>query len=138
MSLQLKFYAGLLAVGGVYVATSAADLTVNYTEVQARITKSTTDCYIENRNGRITDRRTDELAYMDCDIAPDAAAAFGYASSDIHRRSSYEFVYASPVDGSRQTGSAVDRNAAEGEYARGAVIDVYGHNEQPATYRMGL
>ena len=120
------------------MAVSAADLSMNYTEVQARVTKSTVDCYVENSGGKLVERETDKLAYMDCDLAPIAASMHGYDDSDVHRRAKYEFIYRSPVDGSRQKGEATDRNAAKDEYRRGKVVMVYGHNEEPAKYRTGL
>lgn len=138
MSLQLKVYAGMFAAGGLFMAASAVDLSMNYTKVNARVTKSTTDCYVENSSGKLVERETDQLAYMDCDFAPFAAKMHGYDEGDIHRRSTYEFVYNSPVDGSRQKGEATDRHAAKGEYARGKVVTVYGHKTEPAKYRTGL
>lgn len=124
------FAIGAIAVG---VGVSQADKSMNYIEVEATVTKSIVDCYIENSSGRLVEKDSEKLAYMDCDQAPAAAAQFDYSKSDIKTRSQYEFTYVSPVDGSKQKGADTNKYA---EIKTGQKIKVFAHKTEPGKSRM--
>ena len=124
------FAVGAIAVG---VGVSQADKAMNYTEVQATVTKSIVDCYVKNGKDFIAKKGTDDMAYMDCEMAPYAAEEFGFKKDDIKKRSQYEFTYVSPVDGSKQKGADTNEYA---EVKYGQKIKVFAHKTEPGKSRM--
>ena len=128
----------LLVVGGiaVFAAVSETDKRMNYVETDAVVTSATYDCFVRNGKKRLVEKKTDELAYMDCDVAPYAAQEFGYEKSDVHKRISMVYRYNSPVDGSRQLGEYKGTGAAEVAYKKGTHFTVYAHKEDPAKSRL--
>ena len=71
----------ILLLGGVFLAGvgvmfyQAVDIKANYTKVNAQITSVEVDCYVQNGKRKIVEKKTDDLAYMDCALAPIAAEA---------------------------------------------------------------
>ncbi len=127
---------GLVAVGvGVAYGFSMADRSMNYTEVQGKITSSTVDCFIKNSKGKLVEKTSNKMAYMDCKLAPVAAEQFGYSKADVHKRVKFTYSYKSPVDGTMQTGKGERTSSAEA-YRMNASIPVYAHNETPSKSRL--
>lgn len=124
------FVVGAIAVG---VGVSQADKAMNYTEVEAVVTKSIVDCYVKDGDNFLAQKSTDKMAYMDCELAPLAAEQFNYKKSAIHKRSQYEFAYVSPVDGSKQKGADTNDYA---EIKVGQKIKIYAHKTEPGKSRM--
>ena len=134
--LQIKAIGAFAVFGAVIFGFDRHDLSTNYTPANARITKASTDCYVEKRKSKLVDRETGELAYMDCDLAPIAAEMHGYSDHHIKRRTEVRFVYVSPVDGKRHEGEWTDRNAEVDEYRRGGTLPMHAHNEKADKYRV--
>ena len=126
---QLVVVVGIAAAVGI----SEGDKAVNYTQVDAVVTKSSVDCYVKDGKKFLAEKATDKMAYMDCEMAPYAAKEFGYPESAVKKRSQYEFAYVSPVDGSKQTGKDTNEYA---EIKQGQKIKVYAHKTEPAEFRM--
>ncbi len=124
------FVIGAIAVG---VGVSQADKTMNYIEVEAVVTKSIVDCYVKSGNDFIAKKGTDDMAYMNCEMAPYAAEQFGFKKEAIQKRSQYEFAYVSPVDGSKQKGADNNEHA---EIKSGQKIKIYAHKKEPGKSRM--
>lgn len=134
MSIQMKVYGGMFAIGALVYGVSEVDKSLNYVETDAKITAAEFDCYIENSSGRIVEKKTDNLAFMSCDIAPIIAAQHGYKDSDISQRVKMEYSYYSPVDGSVQYGKHETKYNAS-KYQKGAVIKIFAHKEEPGKTR---
>jgi hypothetical protein len=126
---QLIVVMGIAAAVGI----SEGDKAVNYTQIDAVVTKSAVDCYVKDGKKYLAEKATDKMAYMDCEIAPFAAKEFGYPESAVKKRSQYEFAYVSPVDGSKQKGKDTNEHA---EIKQGQKIKIYAHKEEPGKSRM--
>ncbi len=120
---------GLIAAG---FGVSQADKSMNYVQVDAVVTKAEVDCFIKSGNESVVEKTSDKLAYMDCEIAPFAAAKYGFKDKDISKRTKLAFNYTSPVDGSKHNGEHV---ADYIEYKVGQKIKVYAHKEDPTKMR---
>ncbi len=131
----LKMYAGLAGVIAVGAAVSQADKSMNHVSTDAVVTKATVDCYIENSQSKLIDKTTNEMAYLDCTLAPYAASMHGYAESDIHKRVHFEFAYTSPADGSRQTGEHTTSSGVERYDEQGEPFTIYAHKSEPSRNR---
>ena len=92
---------GLIATA---VGVSQADKTMNYIETDAVVTSANIDCYVKAGKRKLVEKKTDKLAYMDCELAPYAAKEFGYDESDVHQRTKLTYKFKSPVDGSSSKG----------------------------------
>lgn len=134
--MQIK--AMLVVVGGlaVFAAVSETDKRMNYVEAEAVVTSASFDCYVRSGKKSLVEKKTDKLAYMDCDIAPYAAEEFGYSKSDVHKRITMVYRYVSPVDGSRQLGEYKGTGSDEVRYRKGTRFTVYAHKEDPAKSRL--
>lgn len=128
-------YAKLGVVGVIAVAAgvSQADKTMNYVETDAFVTSAKVDCYVKAGKKELVEKKTNKLAYMDCDMAPYAAEEFGYDKSDIHQRTKLTYKFNSPVDGSSQKGDHVDNYS--GKYKVGQKIKIYAHKSEPGKTR---
>ncbi len=116
-------------VGGM-MFFQAKDLEENYVKTNATIKTVTVDCYIENSRGKIVEKETDDLAYMDCLMVPFVAEKHGYRESDIHKRAQIEYVYLSPIDDNYYYGDFTRKNNVDG-YTVGAAIQVFTHKTEP-------
>ncbi|MGB7337223.1 MAG: hypothetical protein WBD01_15660 [Salaquimonas sp.] len=121
---------------GIAWDASMADRSMNYTEIQGKVTAAEFDCYVENRGGKLVEKDSDKKAYLGCDIAPAIAVQFGYSESDVKKRVKFTYNYTSPVDGSFQEKSTTREGSTADNYARGSTITVYAHNEDPAKSRL--
>jgi hypothetical protein len=108
----------------------AKDLEENYVKTSANIKTVAIDCYIEDARGKIVDKETDDLAYMDCALAPLVAQKHGYDAGDIHKRAQIEYIYLSPVDDNYYSGSFTRKNDVE-DYAAGGEIQIFTHKTEP-------
>lgn len=130
--------AGAVVVSGVGILIhDRFDLSANYTQVKAQITTVEVDCFIKNRRGKIVDKRTNELAYMSCEIAPIAAHRHGYNKHDIKKRAKVTYDYISPVDDNYYSGEFT-RTGNVDVYVTGKEIPVYAHRENPKDSRTGI
>ena len=128
-----KLQLGIVGVIAAAVAVSQADKAINYTEVDAVVTKSVVDCYVKDGKKYLESKATNKMAYMDCEMAPLAAAQFGYPKEAVHKRSQFEFTYVSPVDGSKQKGADTNEYA---EIKYGQKIKIFAHKKEPGKSRM--
>lgn len=120
---------GLIAAA---VGVSQIDKTMNYVEVDAAVTKADVDCFIKSGNESVVQKDTEKLAYMDCEMAPFAAAQHGFKETDISKRSQYSVSYVSPVDGKKHKGANMKDYV---EYKVGQKIKVYAHKEDASKMR---
>ena len=120
---------GVLVVGT--MAFQANDLEKNYLKVDATIKEVKIDCYVENARSKIVEKETDDIAYMDCALAPFAAEKYGYRESDIHKRAQVVYQYKSPVDRNFYRGEFTRKDDVEA-YAKGATINIFAHKEDPS------
>ncbi|MEM7637019.1 MAG: hypothetical protein AAF299_20850 [Pseudomonadota bacterium] len=137
---QFKFPAmvvgGIFATITVYSLHTADDLNKNYILVDGSITQVTTDCFIKKRRGEIVDKKTNQLAYMDCRIAPLVAAKHDYSKSDIKKRAKISYRYTSPVDKRMYDGSFERKGRlADDAFVPGRKIQVHAHKSKPAESR---
>ncbi len=121
---------GVVAVG---FGVSQADKTMNYVETDAFVTSAKVDCFVKAGKKELVEKKTNRLAYMDCDMAPYAAKEFGYNEFDIHQRTTLAYKFKSPVDGSSQKGDHVDNYS--GSYKVGQKIKIYAHKSEPGKTR---
>ena len=119
----------LVGVAGI-MFFQARDLKENYVKTSATIKAVTVDCYIENAHGKIVEKDSNHLAYMDCAMAPIVAQQNGYKNNDIHKRAQIDYVYLSPVDDNYYKGSFTRKNDVD-EYAVGAEIQIFSHKTEP-------
>ncbi len=133
--MQGKIYIGMIMAAGVFVGVSETDKKLNYIPTEAIVTSVKVDCSVENSRGKIVEKKTDKKAYMDCDMAPLAAAEFGYDESDIKKRIQFKYKFKSPVDRSLQFGSYTG-TGKETEYQNGTKFEVYAHKESPEKSRV--
>ena len=133
--MSLKVYGGLGALLLVGAGVSQADKKMNYTPTEAVVTSAVVDCYVESGNEKLVHKDTEELAYIDCDMAPYAAVMNDFDADDVHYRVKFDFAYNSPVDGSRQTGSHTKRGKTADAYKRGHRFTIHAHKEEPSKNR---
>lgn len=130
MLTQLKIYGavigGVAFAGGALMFSQARDLKANYTLVEARITNVAVQCYIERRKKKVVEKDTDELAYMDCAIAPLVATEHGFDDSDIKQRANVTYSYQSPVDEKVYSGT-YSRSGNVDTLVVGKTIQVHAH-----------
>ena len=124
---------GVAVVGGI-MFQDAQDLKKNYTQVTATIRSVEVDCFVRNGSDKIVKKDTDELAYMDCQMAPFAAKQFGFDEDDVKQRAKVRYEYMSPIDGNYYTGEFTRNNNVE-DYADGKEISVFAHKEKPEKSR---
>lgn len=125
----------LFAVGAVATISgvSFADRAMNYVETPAVVTAAEVDCYVKASKSELIDKTTNELAYMDCDLAPLAAQMHGFKEADIKKRTKLKFKYVSVADGSKQVGTYEDKGRT---YKVGQKIQVYSHKTEPQSVRV--
>ena len=135
MSIQLKVY-GVMALGiGGMVAFSELDKSMNYVETDAYISRIDVDCFIKDSDSQVVEKSTNELAYMDCDIAPVIAPMHGHDESDIQYRYQLEYSYKAPVDRSRQKDTYTTTSHQEDKYKKNMNIKIFAHKEEPGKSR---
>ena len=124
----------LIVIGamGTLYGVSMADRSINYIETDAIVTKAEVDCFVKSGRSHIESKATKKMAYMDCEMAPLAAAEFGYKNSDIGKRTKFSYTYLSPVDGSHQKGEHESQNT---QYKTGQKFKIYAHKENPGESR---
>ena len=126
---------GIVAGGiGLFAVVDQTDKAMNYTEVEGTITELVVDCYLENDDHKLVDKETDKMAYMDCEMAPFAAARFGYEEKDIKRRASVTYAYVSPVDQQTHTGDYSTKHYHQ-NYEEDMPVTVFAHKKDPAKSR---
>ena len=125
----------LFAIGAVATISgvSFADREMNYAETPAVVTAAEVDCYVRARKRELIDKTTNELAYMDCDLAPIAAKMHGFSEADVCKRTKLKFRYVSVADGSKQVGEYEDKGRT---YKVGQKITVYSHKTEPQSVRV--
>lgn len=125
----------LFAIGAVATISgvSFADREMNYAETPAVVTAAEVDCYVRARKRELIDKTTNELAYMDCDLAPIAAKMHGFSEADVSKRTKLKFRYVSVADGSKQVGEYEDKGRT---YKVGQKITVYSHKTEPQSVRV--
>lgn len=123
--------AGALFTGiGGMMLYQANDLEKNYVQTSATIKAVSIDCYIQDSRGKIVDKNTDDLAYMDCALAPLVAQKHGYDENNIHKRAQIEYTYLSPIDDNYYGGAFTRKNDVEA-YAVGNKIQIFTHKTEP-------
>ncbi len=126
---------GVIAIAACIMFYQAADIRMNYTLVEARITSVETDCFIkENYKNKLVDEATQKLAYMDCSKAPAAAAKHKFEKRDIRKRAQIAYRYTSPVDANKYTGH-FERNDDVEDLVVGKTVFVHAHNGEPDNSR---
>ncbi len=110
--------------------SQAQDFEKNYVQTSARIKTVTVDCYIKTSRGEIVEKDTNDLAYMDCALAPLVAQKHGYRPKDVHKRAQIEYVYLSPVDDNYYSGAFTRKDDID-EYTPGAEITDFTHKTEP-------
>ena len=126
---QIAMIGGFGVLIGATMVVQADDLKKNYVKVDATIKEVTVDCYVQNGRSKIVEKNSDELAYMDCAMAPLAAERWGYKESDIHKRAKVTYSYLSPVDRNFYRGEFVRKDDVEA-YKKGASISIFAHKEE--------
>jgi hypothetical protein len=109
----------LAGIGMIYRATS-------FDVTDAVITSVETDCFIKDSNAELKKNSTNERAYMDCDIAPLAAAEFKFSASAIQKRSKVTYRYVSPVD-KKEHVDATTFDSTNQNFRTGEVYAVLAH-----------
>jgi hypothetical protein len=133
--MQGKIYIGMFMAAGVVYGTSQLDKKMNYIPTEAIVTSVKIDCSVENSKGKIVEKKTDKKAYMDCEMAPMAAAEFGYDDSDIKKRIQLKYAFKSPVDGSKQVGEYTG-TGKEINYKNGTKFEVFAHKTEAPKSRV--
>jgi hypothetical protein len=135
---KLKFTGVLLAVvmlaGGTMMFVQAKDLRRNYTLVDASIVSVSVDCFIQAGRKKVLVKGTKDLLYMDCALAPDVAAHFGFRAKDVHKRAQVAYEYTSPADRSVHGGTYVRTRDVDGNVV-GRKIRVHAHKSVPEDSR---
>ncbi len=127
---------GFMVVGGVtFWAVDTIDTAINYSDGKANIARVTTDCFIKGDRRELDEKKNNQIAYMDCGMAPAAATQFGFSPSDIHQRNKVELRYISPVDKSSQVAEFTTTDAKPGKYIAGADMDIKLHTADPKSYK---
>ncbi|MEO0329063.1 MAG: hypothetical protein AAF217_10770 [Pseudomonadota bacterium] len=134
--MQLKLFGALGLLGLGALGMSEADKYVNYIETSAIVTSVNTDCYIEAGGRKVVDQRTNELAYMDCEVAPRIAMIHGHSATHIKRRNKIEYKYNSPMNGAPHTGFSTIAETSMGLYRMNQNIRIYVHQSDPYLTRL--
>jgi hypothetical protein len=113
---------------------SYSDRALNYAEVDGKITSAQVDCFVKGYNHQLNDKGTTNLAYMDCSMAPLAAAHFGYSASDVQKHIKLTYSFKSPVDGSVHEAKYAENGVTE-DYKVGETVKVYANTSDPALSR---
>ncbi len=134
--LKATVFGGVGAALLVFTLFDANDLETNYTVVEASITEVKVDCFIKKRRRKIIDKRTNEMAYMDCKIAPLVAARHDYSEHNIHKRATFKYRYRSPADKGMHDGSFERTGKLMLDSLKpGTSIRIYAHNTNPEESR---
>lgn len=123
---------GIAGVG--LMMAQAYDLKTNYMLVDAKIMSVETECFIKSGKEKIVTKDTDELAYMDCDLAPIVAKQHGFKESAIKKRVKVSYDYRSPVDGRVYSGDFMRTGKVDG-VRKGKMIQVHAHKTDPEDSR---
>jgi len=125
----------VIGVAGVgLMLAQAYDLKTNYTLVDAKIMSVVTECSIKAGKEKIVKKDTDELAYMDCSLAPIVAKQHGFKKSAISKRIKVTYDYRSPVDGRVYSGDFMRTGKVDG-IREGKMIQVHAHKTDPQASR---
>ncbi len=133
--LQGKVILGMVAVGGVMYGVSEADKSLNYVKSTATITEVKLDCFIKSGKKSVVKKDTNDMAYMDCNIAPFAAIKFGFDKSDVRQRAKIQYEFVSPVDNAIHTGKMTKEYGVE-KYKEGVKFPMYAHKEEAGKSRV--
>ena len=134
--LRLKVYAGMIIAGTVAYGASEADKKMHYVETDAVVKSAKIECYVEHGKKYLAEKATDKMAYMDCDMAPMAAEAFGYAKSDIHHRNTMTYSFKSPVDGKTYTDNYDTKSEPLASLASGKHFKIFAHKSEAGKSRI--
>ncbi len=132
--MKSKVY-GIIALGVAGISfADRSDRSINYTEVNAKITKYENRCTIgsTSRGSKraLVDKKTGDPLYMDCDIAKLIAPKYGYSKHNIVKHIKFTYKYQSPVDGKFYTDVATQEIVFK-EFRLGKNVQVYAHKENP-------
>ncbi len=131
----MKVYGGMALIGVAAVGISETDKSMNYIETEAVVTAAEVDCFVKSSKGKIVEKKSDKMAYMDCKIAPLAAVQFGYSEKDVQQRVKFEYRFTSPVDGKTYTDKHEDEYNAD-RYQKGKKFKLFAHKEEPSKNRI--
>ncbi len=134
--LRLKVYAGMIVAGAVAYGASETDKKMNYVETDAVIKTAKIECYVEHGKKFLAEKATDKMAYMECDLAPLAAEAFGYTKSDIHHRNTITYSFKSPVDGKTYIDKYDTTVEPLASLSSGKHFKMYAHKTDPGKSRI--
>ncbi|WP_269582375.1 hypothetical protein [Roseibium sp. Sym1] len=126
--------AAILIAGAGYLMAQAYQLKKNYTLVKAEIMSVVTECFIEAGRERVVRNGTDELAYMDCRLAPLVAKQRGFRAGSVQKRNKVTYVYRSPADGRFYSGEYTRAGDLVG-IEKGRKIQVHAHKTDPMETR---
>ncbi len=121
----------VVGVGGVY-GFQQMDKALYYEQTPAVVKSVNFECTVENSKGYLEYKSTGEKAYMDCDLAKEAAKLHGYKKKDIRLHANLEYSWVSPADGSTQKKEHRTRVYSRTEYQKGQTIQIYAHKEEPS------
>ena len=135
-----KLAISALALGCVFVFVTindygdAKELEQNYKLVDATITTVSIDCFIKKREEKVIEKKSGDLAYVSCQLAPLVAAQHGFDTEDIQERATITYRYTSPVDHRSYTGTFKSVRDVT-SYKTHNVISVYAHKSNPKISR---
>ena len=109
---------------------------MHYVETDAVVKSAKIECYVEHGKKYLAEKATDKMAYMDCDMAPMAAEAFGYAKSDIHHRNTMTYSFKSPVDGKTYVDNYETTSEPLASLASGKHFKMYAHKSEAGKSRI--
>ena len=134
MGMQLKVFGVLGLIGLGSFGMSEIDVNANYIETDAKIISINAECTVRNGSREVIDKRTNQLAVMDCNLARQMAMIHGLRPEHVrkHHRLRYEFT--SPIDGSKQVGGHVIPFNSDRNYKQGQTIRVSAHTSLPESY----
>ena len=139
----------LMGLGGAVILLAglslynSLELSMQYEPVQAEVDSVEKDCFIAGYRKKIVHTDTNELAYMECDLAPIVASQHGMSKSNIKVRYRIEYTYQYPANGAWYDGKYTDKVSyvaveEEGEdpWYEGKVFKVYVHKKNPEKSRV--
>lgn len=130
--MQGKIYLIVFGFVGSVAAFSALDRGMNYIETAAIVTSVEIDCFIKFGKKSVVEKKTGNLAYMKCELAPLVAKKYGHLDSAVQKRAKIQYGYESPVDNNYYTGEIIRKHSVE-KFVPGYEFAIYAHDEEPGT-----
>lgn len=134
--LRLKVYAGMIVAGTVAYGASEADKKMHYVETDAVVKTAKIECYVEQGKNFVADKKTNQMAYMNCDLAPYAAEQFSFSKSDIHHRNTMTYSFKSPVDGKTYVDNYETTSEPLASLTSGKHFKMYAHKTEASKSRI--